>query len=141
MPRATHASPTASPCKMARWPSAAAILRAYSSLLIPTVPNPIDPLVSTTRQHRRLVSASNSLTKKRSDRPNARQSSRLRSSPGTYFRYSANSTLDPRCGLGCRPETFPCIGRRGKSGNPASRASTPGSRKLRELRSGNIEYP
>ena len=70
------------------------------------------------------------LDEKRSDRPNARQSSRLRSSPGTYLRYSANSTLEPRCGLGCRPETFPCMGRRGNRGNPASRESTAGSRKL-----------
>ena len=50
------------------------------------------------------------------------QSSRRRSSPGTYFRYSANSTLDPRCGLGCRPDTLPCIGRRENSGTFASRA-------------------
>ena len=95
------------------------------------VPKSIEPLVSSTRQQRRLVSASNSLTKNRSDRPYARQSSRRRSSPGTYLRYSANSTLDPRCGLGCRPETVPCIGRRANSGKPASRDRTAGSRKLR----------
>src|SRR5262249_33142025 len=78
------------------------------------------------------------LTKNRSERPYARQSSRRRSSPGTYLRYSANSTLDPRCGLGCRPETEPSIGFRANSGKPASRDRTAISRKLRDWRSGNI---
>jgi hypothetical protein len=47
--------------------------------------------------------------------------------------------LDPRWGLGCLPETVPSIGRRAESGKLASLESTPWSRKLRCLRSGNID--
>ena len=62
------------------------------------------------------------------------------SSPGTYLRYSANSTLEPRCGLACRPETFPCIGRRATNGSAPSRV-TAGSRKLRARSIGKHALP
>src|SRR6202453_3669025 len=51
------------------------------------------------------------------------------SSPGTYLRYSANSTLDPLCGLRCWPDMLPDIGRRACNWLRESRASTTGSRK------------
>jgi len=58
---------------------------------------------------------------------------------GTYLRYSANSTLEPRLfGLGCRPETVPSIGLRASKGKFASRDRTPWSRNCVARRSGNI---
>ena len=60
-PSATHDSPTASPCCIARYASAAGNPLAYSIFVMPPEPKSIEPLVSSTRQQRRFVSASNSL--------------------------------------------------------------------------------
>src|SRR5688572_28331437 len=46
--------------------------------------------------------------------------------------------LEPRCGLACLPDTFPCIGRRATNGTPAKREMTCASRKLRDWRSVNM---
>jgi hypothetical protein len=51
------------------------------------------------------------------------------SSPGTYLRYSANSTDEPRCGERWRPATLPIMGVRDSKGIAPSRASTSVSRK------------
>src|SRR5438105_5343374 len=45
-------------------------------------------------------------------RANTRQSRNFGSSPGVYFRYSANSTLAPRVAERCKPVTEPSIGLR-----------------------------
>jgi hypothetical protein len=56
-----------------------------------------------------------------SERAKAFQSRRRVSSPGTYFRYSANSTDDPRWGERCFPATFPIMGTRDSIGREPRR--------------------
>ena len=51
------------------------------------------------------------------------------SSPGAYFRYSANSTDAPRVAERCRPLMFPSIGDRTLSISRERRAMAPWSRK------------
>jgi hypothetical protein len=48
---------------------------------------------------------------------------------GTYFRYSANSTDDPRCGERCLPATLPIIGTRDSMGSEPRRERRSLSRK------------
>jgi deoxyribonuclease V len=54
-------SPTASRCRERKYATVAAAVRAYSHLLTPAEPYPIDRLASTIRWHRRFVSSSNFL--------------------------------------------------------------------------------
>src|SRR3954471_11199894 len=54
-----------------------------------------------------------------------------RSSPGMYWRYSANSTLNPLNGLRCRPDRNPSTMVRAFSSSVPRRATTAGSRKGR----------
>src|SRR5215471_2865221 len=51
-----------------------------------------------------------------------------RSSPGMYWRYSANSTLNPLNGLRCNPERNPSTIVRAFSSSVPRRATTAGSR-------------
>src|SRR5262245_57237000 len=54
------------------------------------------------------------------------------SSPGTYSRCSANSTLEPRNGLRCRPEIQPSTTSLAFSSRPSTRSRTLGSKYRRE---------
>src|SRR5580765_8048328 len=61
-----------------------------------------------------------------------------RSSPGMYWRYSANSTLKPLNGLRCSPVRNPSTIVRARSSSVPRRATTAGSRNWRERASGAI---
>jgi hypothetical protein len=75
-----------------------------------------------------LVSASNSLTKKRSVRANSFQSINRMSSPGMYWRCSAKSSDRPKKGEWCRPLMNPSTTVRDSRSRLEMRARVDGSR-------------
>src|SRR5262245_5926557 len=87
---------------------------------------------STNRQHRRLVSSSYCLTYSRSCLAHTFQSTRRKSSPGTYSRCCRNSTDCPKYGLRCIPLSRPSTMCRARISNRPIRLITSGCKDLLE---------
>src|ERR671918_354347 len=87
---------------------------------------------STKRQHRRSVSSSYCLTYSRSCLAHTFQSTRRRSSPGTYSRCCTNSTDCPKYGLRCMPLSSPSTIWRARISRRPIRLITSGCKDLLE---------
>src|SRR3954452_6744847 len=87
----------------------------------------MDALAATRKGARTVLSYSYCLMYWRPVRAKTGQSSRRRSSPGVYSRYSANSTLKPWKGLRCWPLIAPSTSRRERKVRSEICAITSGS--------------